>query len=69
MYLLERDMQDITGKGERGQIGGEESEVNKKMMKNIEKGTDSNIKKILDLLIDNGRILDELKYYMKNLKG
>ena len=46
MYLLERVMQDITGKGERGQIGGEESEVNKKMMKNIEKGTDSNIKKI-----------------------
>ena len=62
-------MQDITGKGERGQIKLEESEVNKKMMKNIEKGTDSNIKKILDLLLDNGRILDELKYYMKNLKG
>ena len=46
MYLLERDMQDITGKGERGQIKVEESEVNKKMLKNIKKGAESHIKKI-----------------------
>ena len=46
MYLLERDMQDITGKGERGQINGEESVVIKKSMKNIEIEADSHIKKI-----------------------